>query len=255
MSEYPQWAAGVLPPAKTRIVGRKVLVYASVDSTNTTALRVGGDGTIVLAEEQTAGRGRLGRPWHSAAGRGVWVSVAFEGSSAGLPFAGALAVRDALAPQLPTRIKWPNDILAEDGRKTAGVLVEHRGEVSAVGMGINVTHQDADFPPELRGAATSVEMITGQPCDRGALLADLLEQLDRRVTALRNGGYAAIREEWAEACDIVGRRVRYRDTVATVQAIDGIGALVLATSEGSERLMVSESRDIQPLREIGEWSL
>ncbi len=254
MSEYPQWAAGVLPPSNTRIVGGKVLVYASVDSTNNTALRVGGDGTIVLAETQTAGRGRLGRAWHSAAGRGVWVSVAFEGSSVGLPFAGALAVRDALAPLLPTRMKWPNDILA-DGRKVAGVLVEHRGEVSAVGMGVNVTHQDTDFPPELRGSATSVEMVTGQPCDRGVLLADLLEQLDRRVTALRNGEYAAIREEWADACDIVGRRVRYRETVATVQAIDGIGALVLATPEGSERLMVSESRDIQPLREIGECSL
>ncbi|MFO7775114.1 MAG: biotin--[acetyl-CoA-carboxylase] ligase [Candidatus Hydrogenedentota bacterium] len=254
MSEYPQWAAGTLPPAKTRIVGRKVLVYASVDSTNTTALRVGGDGTIVLAEAQTEGRGRLGRAWHSAAGRGVWVSVAFEGPSAGLPFAGALAVRDALAPLLPTRMKWPNDILAGD-RKVAGVLVEHRGEVSAVGMGINVTHQDADFPPELRGSATSVERVTGRSCDRGSVLADLLEQLDRRVTALRNGGYAAIREEWADACDIVGRRVRYRDTVATVQAIDGIGALVLATPQGSERLMVSESREIQPLGEIGECSL
>jgi len=97
------------PPLDTLCVGARIIALRKVDSTNSVAFRVGGDGTVVVADRQTAGRGRHGRAWHSAPGLGLWFSVAFEEILDGLMFAGALAVRDALRHVSALEVKWPND--------------------------------------------------------------------------------------------------------------------------------------------------
>ncbi len=188
-----------------------------------------------------------------AAGKGVYLTVTVNGPLDGLPFAAALAVREALRPYVLPDIKWPNDLLVR-GRKISGILVEHRERISAVGIGINANHAPGDFPRDLQDSATSVYMATNAPVDRSALVRDLIHDLDRRIAALRDGRYDAIRDEWAAACNLEGRRVRYKNMVATVSRIDVSGALILATPEGSHRLMAGESRDVTLLEGMDSCS-
>ena len=183
-------------PLHTRVVGSRILVFDTVDSTSTRALNTGGDGTVVVAEHQTAGRGRHGRLWHSAPGLGLWFSVAFKGRVDGLAFAAPLAVRDGLRPWCAPALKWPNDLLLQK-RKICGILVENRNGTTVVGIGINVRHREEDFPPEMRAKATSVLAATGVAPERGEVLNRVLMALDDRVCALREGGGEAIRREWA----------------------------------------------------------
>jgi len=226
-------------PLYTRVVGSRILVFDTVDSTSTRALNTGGDGTVVLAEHQTQGRGRHGRPWHSAPGLGLWFSVAFKGGVDGLAFAAPLAVCDGLRAFCRPTIKWPNDLLL-DKRKICGILVENRHGTTVVGIGLNVHHREKDFPPEVRGTATSLFLGTGIEVDRGTVLRRILTALDERVCALREGRFEAIRREWAAACDIEGRHVRYQGLEGIVIAIDGRGGLVLDTPEGLRRVLFGE---------------
>ncbi len=226
-------------PANTDIVASRILTYEEVSSTNDVALRLGGQGTVIVADRQTAGRGRHGRSWHSPAGLGLWFSVAFEEPLDGLTFAGVLAVRDALRSYAPLDVKWPNDLLAY-GKKICGVLVERRQKRSALGIGINVHHRAEDFPEDLRCRATSLAILGAEPLDRGAVLRDVLTHLDRRVMLLYRQGLEPTWREWADACRLDGRRVRWDGMEATVTRIEKDGALVLATPKGAHRLVKGE---------------
>ena len=226
-------------PLHTRVVGSRILVFESVDSTSSRAFNSGRDGTVVVAEHQTEGRGRHGRAWHSPPGLGLWFSVAFTGGVDGLEFAAPLAVRDGLRPFCALTLKWPNDLLAES-RKICGILVERRVGTTVVGIGINVRHRPEDFPPELRATAASILMATGRAPERGDVLERVLTTLDDRVCALRAGLGEMVRREWAAACDVEGRRVRYRGLDGFVTAIDGLGGLVLDTPAGVRRVLFGE---------------
>ncbi len=223
-------------PLATAIAGSRVLVYDTVDSTNECALRIGGDGTAIVAERQTAGRGRRGRSWESAAGLGLWFSVAFELPTEGLPFGAPLAVCAALrgllaGTDLAPRVKWPNDVLL-NGKKICGMLVETRQGRIALGIGINVHHAKEDFPVGLREVATSLAIEAGQHFVRGAVLRAVLGELDKRVAVLRAGGVSAIWREWADACGMKGRLVRCDEMQGRVAAIEESGALLLETAQG-----------------------
>lgn len=222
-------------PLDTALVGSRVLVYDAVDSTSDLAARLDGDGVVVVADAQVAGRGRHGRRWESRAGLGLWFSIGFDGLLHSLAPAAVLSVRDALAPHL-TEVKWPNDLLM-GGRKICGVLVEHRRGRTVLGVGVNVLHQAEDFPVELRGVATSLLMQTGERYARGSLLRDILQALDKRLLAIQTQEpTSALQQEWEEACGMVGRTVRSNDLQGVVEAIDASGALVLATDEGLRRV-------------------
>jgi BirA family biotin operon repressor/biotin-[acetyl-CoA-carboxylase] ligase len=229
----------IVTPLNTRLVGSRILVFESVDSTSSRALNTGGDGTVVIADCQTGGRGRHGRPWHSAPGLGLWFSVAFAGRVDGLEFAAPLAVRDGLRAHCAPQVKWPNDLLL-GGRKLCGILVEHRDGVTVAGIGVNVGHGEADFSPDLRARATSIALQTGKALNRGDLLRGILYALDDRVCDLRSGRREAIRREWVEACDMEGRRVLYGGVEGFVTAVDGGGGLVLDTPEGVRRVLFGE---------------
>jgi BirA family biotin operon repressor/biotin-[acetyl-CoA-carboxylase] ligase len=229
----------VLSPLSTTIVGSRSFVYESIGSTNDRALEVGGDGTVIVADTQSSGRGRRGRAWHSASGLGLWFSVALQHGTEGLAFAAPLAVRDAVRGLCDVRVKWPNDVLI-DGRKFCGVLVERRGDVSVIGIGINVKHTAEDFPSDLRDQATSLERATGQTIDRGDILRRVLTALDERVIVIRAGGIDSVREAWAEACAIRGRVIHSDGKEGTVHEVDHDGGLLVDTKDGEIKILFGE---------------
>lgn len=236
MSTESQFRAITRESLGTQIVAARVVYFEETASTNTCALEQGRDGDVFVADRQTAGRGRQGRTWHSAPGLGLWFTVALKGEAEGLVFAAALAVRAALAGRCAPTIKWPNDVLV-NAKKICGILVEQRNDAIAVGIGINVNHLRSDFPNELEHSAGSLFTETGEEWDRVALLRDVLTHLDRRVILLRNGQLESVRNEWARACDIVGKRIESEGHTGVVAAIDEAGAIVLDTANGSRRVI------------------
>lgn len=210
--------------------------YESVDSTNRLALEARKDWAVFWADTQTAGRGQHGKRWESAAAKGLWFSVCLSGSAQGLQFAAALAVRDALKQlDVPVSLKWPNDLLL-DSKKLCGILVEHRESWNAVGIGLNVNHQESDFPEELRNTATSLRIQSGREWDRETLLHKMLECLDYWVQLLRSGAYTRVFSEWAAACAIVGRQIERDEIKGCVLALEEDGALRVQTDQGIVRV-------------------
>jgi BirA family biotin operon repressor/biotin-[acetyl-CoA-carboxylase] ligase len=233
---YDALASETLP---TEFVGKRILAFSTIDSTNTYALEHGEDGLVIVADQQSAGRGRLGRSWHSAPGVGIWFTVCFDGLVQGLTFASALAVQEVLLPRCAVKIKWPNDILFE-GRKICGILVEHRNGRTALGIGLNVHQRSEDFPEELRDKAGSLESITGESWDRSGLLRDILIALDQWVKLIREGRLEKVVDAWSRECNLVGQRIKSGEIEGIVQEIDSIGALIVRTASGIERVLSGE---------------
>jgi BirA family biotin operon repressor/biotin-[acetyl-CoA-carboxylase] ligase len=235
------------------MVGRRLEYHATIVSTNDRARELAdageAEGAAVLAEEQTRGRGRSGRSWHSAPGLGVYLSVLLRPlvPAERLPLltlvaavAGATGVREAAG--VDARIKWPNDLVAaaeEDGsrRKLGGILTEGRAggegvrEV-VVGIGINVNHQPGDFPPDLRGRAGSLMMERGRPIDRAAVVLALLGAMERWYRAWQEAGDEAIVAPYrALAVDLQGRPVRVASSsgswIGVTAGLAGDGALLV----------------------------
>lgn len=210
--------------AKTRFTGL-VQHFPSVGSTSTLALeaaQAGADCGVWIADEQTAGRGRGGHAWHSAAGDGLYVSalvrphVALE-RALRLSLATGLAVQAAIAEVtgLTPDIRWPNDLLLGE-KKCGGILVETavaaQGEGPAmlrhavIGIGINVNH--ADFPPELTELATSLRRETDSMWPREDLLIALLRSLDRELRLLESEGASLLQRFEKASSWVCGKRVQ-----------------------------------------------
>lgn len=192
------WQAAANPE---RRIGARVEFHAAIGSTNDRArelLVLGADARVaVVADFQRVGRGRLGRSWQSPPGRNVMVSVpvrlALPAPEAWrLAAAAALAVREACLPHASLGVKWPNDLVADDGRKVAGLLVEttlHGQTVASavIGVGINVNWRRAQMPTQLAERATSLADLAGEEVDRGGLLGRVLDALDDRLTGVERG--------------------------------------------------------------------
>jgi BirA family transcriptional regulator, biotin operon repressor / biotin---[acetyl-CoA-carboxylase] ligase len=194
---------------RSRVIGGVLEVLPKIGSTNDRAMAAGDggapEGFCVLADRQTAGRGRLGRTWASPPSVGLYTSILFRPNAAlpSLPLltlVAGLAVVDAIqeVAALATRLKWPNDVLL-DGRKVAGILMELATSGSAVryavaGIGINVNHCEDDFPAELRSGATSLFQQGGRPIARGMLAAAIYNGLDNWYTLFCQNRREAILE-------------------------------------------------------------
>lgn len=200
------------------------------------------DRTVVVADHQTAGRGRRGRPWLDEPGAGLLASILLRPS---LPvarwplygFVTAVAVAEALraAAGLDARLKWPNDVLVH-GRKIAGVLLETRGEpVLVIGVGVNVSQQE--FPPDLAGLATSVALAGGRPVDRDALLDAVLVAFDCWRGRLEREGFEPVRTRWSELSETLGRQVRVGAASGRALRLDADGALVVADGAVLQRVV------------------
>ena len=243
-----------------RRIGHDIEAHASIDSTNDRARALldfpEGDGRVVVAEEQTAGRGRRGRDWLSPPGLNLLVSVAARPRIPArdawqLGLAAALASADACAAVAPIALKWPNDIVsATDGRKAGGLLIEtmadgDRLSGAVVGIGINVNWRLDDMPEALRGTATSLADIAGAPVDRVALLGRLLAALEAELDAIE-GGHSPL-ERYRARCSTLGRTVTVAtaDGVVTGTAVDldAAGALVVEAHDG--RHVVSSGEVVQ----------
>jgi BirA family transcriptional regulator, biotin operon repressor / biotin---[acetyl-CoA-carboxylase] ligase len=206
------------------------------DSTNERAkeLALGGapHGTLVTADEQSAGRGRQGRVWTAPPRSALLMSLVTRRLAATLPLAAAVAICDALPARC--EIKWPNDIWLER-RKLAGILVEGRPQDgwAVVGIGLNVTNES--FPPELAEIATSLR-LAGVELDTEAVLAALLVSLDEWLEAPAG----AVLGAWSERDALRGEQVRWGDGEGTALGIDASGALVVDTGAGRVALDAGE---------------
>jgi BirA family biotin operon repressor/biotin-[acetyl-CoA-carboxylase] ligase len=249
--------------AGTPFAGR-VRYFASIDSTNTLAMREAEEGqesgTVYLADEQTGGRGRGAHSWHSAPGSGLYVSILLRPRLAPadilwVSLAAGLAVQQAIreVTALAVDLRWPNDLLLS-GRKVGGILTELNAEVTRVrhaviGIGLNV-HQPA-FPPELASLATSLTIETGQEWSRQDLLVALLRNVDREISRLTTENLdtvtADIRERltagssWIKGKQVV---VTESDTFAGItDGLDSRGFLRVRTGDGVRTVLSGGVRE------------
>lgn len=242
----------------------RVVWYDSVSSTNDVADHLATDGaahgTVVAADSQRSGRGRMGRAWHSPPGAGLYVSVVLDPASfvgpvergtasaaSRVTLTAGVALADALraATGLPAAIKWPNDLVVER-RKVCGILAEGAASGDTLryvilGFGVNVLA--SAYPPEIADRATSIEAELGRPVDRGAVFAESLACLAERLRQVSAGGFGALLDAWRQLSpSSVGARVRISAAGGWIDAVtaglDADGAL-LVRAEGSLRRVIA----------------
>ncbi len=237
---------------------RRIVVLPTTGSTNDDARRLASEGapegTVVLSEHQSEGRGRLGRSWDSPERTGLYLSVLLRpteppGNIGHYPIAAAVAVCTACRAFSGGRavLKWPNDVLAEGG-KLAGVLSELRhgasGAELVLGIGVNVNQTEEDFEASLRGSATSLRILRGGvTVDREALATSLIEALATAIGLLRAGAWPEVAEQFLRyASQATGRRVRLAaGGEGLTDGLDASGALRVATASGIVLVHASES--------------
>lgn len=241
----------IYPHLQTRHFGKTIRFSFSTPSTQILAhewAREGAEeGAVVIAEEQTAGKGRLGRSWHSPPGTGIWMSLVLRPSipiqaASHLTLLASLGVKEGIEAQVPVpiTIKWPNDLLIR-GKKVCGILTEMRGDLDAIdyvilGIGINVNLSKEIFPEELQKKATSLMIEAGKHIHRASLVASILKCLEDRYQQYLAEGFAPIREKWEQASQLVGKTI----TAHTFQgSVNGVvlgmnehGALLIQTENG-----------------------
>lgn len=241
----------------TELFGRRLIAVATTGSTNDLAADAarGGapEGTVVIAEAQTAGRGRLGRAWQSEPGLNLYMSVLLRpelgpAEAPRLSLLAGVAVAEALETEgLEVAIKWPNDVLV-GRRKIAGILTEMEAEADrvravVVGIGVNLNSTEDDFLPELRDKATSVLIESGRRADRPAFAARLLESFERHYRNFSRQGLAAVAADWNRRSCLDGQRVRVAQAGTTVEGlcvgIDSDGALLVKQGDGEPRRVVA----------------
>jgi len=232
--------------------------FASTPSTNTEAKAIAWDapeGTVVIADEQTQGRGRRGRSWHSPANKNIYISLILKPD---IPIQqvpmftqmAAAAVWETLSQELPgLKIKWPNDLMI-NGKKVCGILTEMSGEMTGlhylvIGIGINVNTESSDFPKDLRDIASSLRLEAGKPLSRQKLAAQLLVSLnDHYRSVIESGSFERALAVCRAQSNLLGTAINIhdRDQIRPGKAveIDQNGFLVVETEKGLERLSSGE---------------
>ncbi|MCY9664671.1 biotin--[acetyl-CoA-carboxylase] ligase [Paenibacillus alginolyticus] len=243
----------LLSGLRTKVLGQKIHVYGEVESTQTIAhaLVASGapEGTLVLAEAQTAGRGRMGRAWHSPAGKGIWMSLVltpripvFFMPQLTLLSAVALCRSIQKVCQVDIGIKWPNDLLIK-GKKVSGILLESSGEDERLkyviaGIGISVNLKTEDYPEELRNIATSLAIESGADIPRESLVQAFLLEFEELYALYLEKGFAPIRLLWEALSVTLKRPIRTHTPSGVVEGIadslDDSGALTVITQAGEK---------------------
>jgi BirA family biotin operon repressor/biotin-[acetyl-CoA-carboxylase] ligase len=236
----------------TKTIGKEILHYAEVISTNTLAMdlaRNGAvDGTVVIAETQTGGKGRLGRTWTSPAGN-LYISVILRPAvpitkAPLITLMGAVAVASAIRRQcgVPAGIKWPNDILLS-GKKVSGLLTEMSAEPDRIryivlGIGVNANMDSGALQPDVRRMSTTLAAAMRKPVDRTALLRTLLAELDLWHHRFLKGD-ADVLAAWNKLNVTLGHRVAVSGGGATLEglarSVDAEGRLILRLDDGTLR--------------------
>ncbi|MBI2328862.1 MAG: biotin--[acetyl-CoA-carboxylase] ligase [Chloroflexi bacterium] len=239
-------AAAISRDLETRFVGQRVIYYPSLTSTMAVARREAqqgaAEGTVIVADEQTAGKGRLKRAWLSPGGN-VALSLILYPALANLPsliMLASLAVVHSIeaVTGLKSQVKWPNDVLI-NGRKVSGILIENDVQANTVnytiiGIGININLRLADFP-EILPVATSLGAELGRDVSRLSVIRCLLVEIERLYLVLSVGG--SVYEEWRDSLVTLGKRVRATtgETIyeGVAESVDRDGSLRLRGWDGS----------------------
>lgn len=251
----------------TNFIGRNIYHFDSLDSTNTKAKEMAMDeeeGTVVVAEEQIKGKGRLGRDWVSPKGKGIWMSIILKPNMlpsevAKLTLIGAAAVNKALEEMgIISYIKWPNDIVIQ-GKKVCGILTEMSCELNIInyvimGIGINVNLLKEDFSQELVDKATSLKEITGRDLDRKRLLASVLNHFENLYLPFKQrGDISATIDISREKSLLIGKEIRILrgndEKIGRALDIDEQGGLIIEYKDGTREHIFSGEVSIRGLRE------
>ncbi len=252
----PDEIQAVLRP---RVLGRNLIVFNRVSSTNEflkrLARRGAAEGTVIVADEQSAGRGRLGRRWHSVPAKGLWFSFLLrpqlQTEKIGLiSLAIAAVIADTLAQacNLECAVKWPNDVLIS-GKKVCGILCETQISPTGIegiiaGVGVNVNHRYDDFPSEWRGQAASLLLASGNMWDRQTLFVKLMKALDQNLFEDLPDKLPALVEKWCNRCPALGQNVavtpapHHPNQETTTGVFAGIG-------EGGELILRMPAGDLR----------
>lgn len=244
----------------TAKLGQGLIYYfPELESTNNEAKKLAAagcpEGTIILAEAQVSGRGRLARGWFSPFAKGIWLSIVLRPpfhpqEAPKCTMMAAVAVNKAIKriAGVESGIKWPNDILFQ-GKKIVGILTEMSAEMDAInhvvlGMGINVNIEQQDFPEELAAIATSVAVAAGHPVSRLELLAAILEELEEVYRQAVEEGFADIFRQWRSHSVTLGQSVNVlginNQFSGVAIDIDNDGALLVKTEQGIERVIAGD---------------
>ena len=248
----------IQPLLKTRRIGREIIHFDFTPSSNEEAKKLAAqgaaDGTVVVAEEQGAGKGRLSRGWFSPRQKGIWFSLILR--PAFLPqeapkctlLAAVAIVRAVRKFGVEAGIKWPNDVLYE-GKKFVGILTEMNAEMErihfiVIGAGVNVNLWPEDFPPDVRDIATSLAMIKGKVLSRGRLFAEILDATEELYLGALENGFGAVFDEWRRYSVTLGQEVNVIGVNETFAGkavdIDEDGALLLDTAVGRRRVLAGD---------------
>ncbi|MFA6456138.1 MAG: biotin--[acetyl-CoA-carboxylase] ligase [Bacteroidota bacterium] len=242
----------IIASLETKQFGKKSYCFDRIDSTNTYAKSLNKSdaphGTVIVADEQTAGRGRLQRNWQSPKGSNLLFSIVFypdfgmEKISL-LPFAGSLAVADAIetVTGLSSTCKWPNDVLINN-KKCCGMLAESStasADIEKIVLGIGINVNQEDFPSELTMKATSLKIESGTNIDRVQLLQKVLEELERRYIQLSNFPAQRLLNDWRMKALLFGKKITVLESefsfAATAIDVAEDGSLIIQTEDGSKR--------------------
>jgi BirA family biotin operon repressor/biotin-[acetyl-CoA-carboxylase] ligase len=246
----------------TNWLGKNVYVYEKVSSTQEVAQRLAREGapsgTVIVADEQEAGKGRLGRSWYSPPGTGLWLSFILRPNMplhavSQLTLLTAVAVLQAVKQvvNLPLSIKWPNDLLIR-GKKVAGILMELKAEADqvhfvVVGIGINVNQSQEDFPDPIKEKATSLAIENQAVVSRKNVIIQLLNVWEALYETYQRQGFGPIKSLWEKEADSLGKLITARTASGQVTGIaKGIsddGALLLQDGQG--KILKIYSADIE----------
>jgi len=237
---------------RTTLIGRRILALQETGSTNQVAMELAAEGapegTVVVAEAQTRGKGRFGRTWASPAGLGIYTSIVLRPPIPSdrvpiITLIAGVAVAEAIreATGLAVSLKWPNDVLIR-GRKAAGILAELDAEAEVVryvvvGIGINVNQALEDFPLELRESASSLKIGLGHEIHRTVLAQCLFEKMETWYLRFLREGSTPILQRFEDLCINLSQEVRVRSEEGLLEGlatgIDPEGALLLRLQDGS----------------------
>ncbi|WP_240688920.1 biotin--[acetyl-CoA-carboxylase] ligase [Ammoniphilus sp. YIM 78166] len=255
---YPE---EVMSGLDTRILGKVVHFFPTIDSTqhraHALAKEGAPEGTVVIADEQVGGKGRLGRVWHSPPSTGISMSLLLRPKlelhrCPQLTLLAAVALVEAIRQEtgLPVTIKWPNDILL-NGKKICGILTELNAESDCInyliiGMGINVN--TPSFPEEIGQIATSLMLEKGEPVKRVKLIQNILGKLEDLYAQYLEEGFAPIKARWESHAISIGKRVIIRQLSGTMVGmalgIDDDGVLLVQKDDGSLEKVYSADIEI-----------
>jgi len=242
---------------ETKYLGREIRYFQKLSSTNTVAKKYAEkgakEGTVIVAEIQTQGRGRLNRPWISPKG-GVWLSIILRTRIASeeapkITLITSVAVANTLHRLygLKTRIKWPNDVLI-DGKKVCGILTEastsgKNVNVIVVGIGINANFNLKALPDNLRVTATTLKEVLGKHVDREKLICALLKEFEGCCKLFKEKKSKRSLEEWREMADFLGKKIEVtsfeENWLGRAIDIDESGALIVELENNERRRVLS----------------